>query len=155
MPATLDQAFRSPFHNNVEQTTNSSMNSVKNPDYYSFQKDYTIKKADDIESEAEDLKSIYNSVPEPSNTIINDDQCNLLIAQVLASPKCRSRLRELLIDDDKATQSDDEPQNNQANQSGGGYHEWNWSAWKNIISNIILAIALIAIIDIVFGVGIL
>lgn len=76
MPATLNEAFRSPFHNNVyaaSSTTSSSMDSVKNPAFQSNYKISSNRSASDIESEADEVRSIYEQKPvsQPASMQLN------------------------------------------------------------------------------------
>lgn len=162
MPATLDQAFKSPFHNNVQNyygnassISGSSMDSIKNPDYSDFQRNYRVKKAADIQSEADELKSVYDEqrdVPK-ATTGANDTShseethdCNYLIAKLLSCSHCRNRIKELLSDSDRDTVAENE-QTGGGNSGSGIFRVFNSS---EIVSNIILGILLLLIIDFVF-----
>lgn len=146
MPATLDQAFRSPFHH----TSNSDTASIRNPDYFSFQNNFRVKSAKDIASEAHDISSVYNSIPtpEPDHRSLSDDhQCNFLISKVLSCSHCRNKLRKILLDDkDERDTVVDDPAPKQA---GGGAFG-GLAQYQPLVSNIILSILLIIVIDLLW-----
>lgn len=163
MPATLDQAFRSPT-NNIRQSYSSasssgSMDSLRNPDYYNFQKNYRVKKVSDIETEADELKSMYD---EPNKeevkvdiktTSCNEHDCNYLIAKLLSCSHCRSRLKELLCDSDEKKTVTSEGQVGGDGQAGANSSYFGqFNNFGDIISNIILGIILLVILDMVIKV---
>lgn len=155
MPATLDQAFQSPFHKMMGTSGSSGTNSIRNPDYYAFQNNFHVKSAMDIETEADDLKSIYNTLPtirknaadaiasSGSSSTTSSHDCHILIAQILACPKCRNRVRELLKSGDELEIEThaDKP------QSGGG--DLGNLDLKSVLVNIILGILLILLVEFV------
>ena len=182
MPATLNEAFRSPFHNNVyapSSTTSSSMDSIKNPAFQSNYKISSNRSASDIESEAEEVRSIYeqkpssqaasiqlnrssgspvagsfsssdssnDSLPKVHEDIDSNHECNMLIARLLACARCRKRLRELLVDDDVKT-NDDAPE---AEQTGGGsgfsINGFLTAEVRELISNILLGLFAIIVLE--------
>lgn len=148
MPATLDQAFQSPFHK-TGTTQSSSTFDIRND----FQDNYRVKNLTDIVSEADDIKSVYHSGPSLSHNAHNSHNshvpfaptethdCNFLIAKILSCVRCRNKLKELL--------RDDIPEPVRHVQAGGG---GNWTGGNNdsaLLVNIILGVLLIVLIDLV------
>lgn len=157
MPATLDQAFQSPFHRlNGAPAASSGTDSIRNPDYYAFQNNYRVKSAMDIESEADDLKHVYNTLPtlrttgqDPTMTTgssTTDHDCTLLIAKILACPRCRNKVKELLKSDERETETHNGQEQNK--QTGGGLN-LNDLDLKSILVNIILSVLLVMLVDFV------
>ena len=162
MPATLDQAFRSPI-NNIRQSYGSasssgSMDSLRNPDYYNFQRNYRIKKVSDIETEADELKSMYDEPNKEEVSVntktasCNEHDCNYLIAKLLSCSHCRNRLKELLCDSDekKTVTSEGQVGGDGQGAAEGSYFGINFGQFNNfgdIISNVILGIILLVILD--------
>jgi len=173
MPATLDHAFQSPFHKYVNPTDTSGssydirqpppphqqqpqqqpmqMNSMQDD----FQNNYRIKKPVEIESEADEIKSVYDTHMPMSSQRMQQSMssgssephdCNYLIAKLLSCSHCRNKLKDLLKDDmDTQTQTHDESKPKvSASQSGGGNLGF---SWNSLIVNIILGIMLILLID--------
>jgi hypothetical protein len=60
MPASLDEAFTKTYSSNSDTMT--SLSSLKNPNHHGFQTDYRVKNLNDIQSEADEITSVYNSL---------------------------------------------------------------------------------------------
>lgn len=167
MPATLDQAFQSPFHKYVNPTGAHSSNSsydirnttdagpVKPPmggdsSYFEFQNNYRVKNAVDIVSEADEIKSVYDSKsssPPHHSESSSDHDCNYLIAKLLSCSRCRTKLKELLKEDPSDTHTHDDTHTPASkDQRGGGFGSWDS---KSLLINIILGVLLILLIDFV------
>lgn len=160
MPATLGEAYISPFHQNINyyntvtrplpDQQSDSLSSLKNPNYYDFQQNYRVKKLDDIVSEADEIKSVYHkptSLKQTENDTDSAHNCNILIAKMLSCPKCRNKLREILLDDDTRTVAD---------QKGGGSGSGSNlldSSVKNLLINVLYGLILLLLMDMLLRFG--
>jgi len=165
MPATLDQAFKSPFHHNLNSArTGSSMDSIKNPDYTDFQHNYRVKHISDIITEADELKSVYERsetetfVPASAPVTVSGSttqpkhDCNYLIAKILSCSHCRNRVKELLADQSAEVSTVGDP----SEQQGGGHSQNNILKdflSSDILTNLILGLVLIFVLDLVLKRG--
>ena len=157
MPASLDEAFIRPYKSNSEtMTTSSTLSSLKNPAYNSYQTNYRIS---DIQSEADEIASVYNSLQSfgsgrqttvQTTTQNQDHDCNMLIAKLLSCQKCRHKIKEILADDGDGNTIDGD---NETIQKGGGSGNSKLFGYKissSLISNIVFGILLILILDSLF-----
>jgi|SRR3989344_6535106 len=96
MPATLAEAYISPFHTYTNSSNSSS--DLRNPawsgspNYHSPQVDYRIS---DLKSETEDIKNTYRKTHR--DTDVHD--CDTVIAKLLSCSRCRRKLKSFLLDD--------------------------------------------------------
>lgn len=181
MPATLDQAFQSPFHKYVNPsgtsgTASTSTYDIRNPNnahapvkppiagdpsYFEFQNNYRVKNAVDIVSEADEIKSVYDtSNPSQNQTQTqgrqthhsesSDHDCNYLIAKLLSCSRCRNKLKDLLRDDTGDTHTHDDTGQGQMHGQGQGQKGGGGILGdKSLLINIILGVMLILLIDFV------
>ena len=158
MPARLTEAFESPYHS-YGKNDSVDTSSLRNP---SNQKDYQLNlNLTDIVSEADDIKSVYNTVPtfapaptaasasSSSNSTDNDHNCNLLVARVLSCPVCRKRLGELFKDDDSSSNAHGHAHAHAQEQSGGGIGMSKLfdDNFKNLLLNIFYGLVIIFALD--------
>ena len=160
MPATLNEAYMTPFHNFTRGTQSSSSNTADiraalpmtaqsqpaTGHAFAMPTDFRIKK-DDSEDE---MQSIYNSLREPSipQASINEQMrmpagshdCNELISRIMSCPSCREKLVRILAHEERPRTREEEKK-----QTGGAsfLHEGLWP----VISNFLIGLAVIVLID--------
>ena len=93
MPSSLAEAFGAPISllnvsktlydkesNSIMNSTDSSTNSIKNPNYspstYQFQNNYKINSISDLETMADDINNLYHPVTTNTNTNTNTTNTN-------------------------------------------------------------------------------
>ncbi len=148
MPAILAEAFNNPYHTNTE--TMSSLSSLKNP----------AIKVSDIQTEADEIESVYNSIKarsphelnnlalvRPSTDSLRSNQqhdCDMLISKLLGCAHCRLKIKEILSD------SDTNP--NLAEQLGGAGNPLGveWNELGDIAINVVFGILIILVLDSLF-----
>jgi hypothetical protein len=163
MPATLSEAYISPFHTYTSPSSDGytdSTASIRNPrasvpsvqptnynayaaaptpsqmaGYYAPQTNYKIS---DIKSEADDIKSIYGTLNSESSHSMRESKhdCNYLIAKLLSCATCRKKIRKLL--------SQDEEEHVPKQQKGGGLTDM---FSDSLITNILIGVAILYVID--------
>ena len=160
MPASLDEAFIRPYKSNSETMTASTLSTLKNPAYHSYQTNYQIS---DIQSEADEIASVYNSLktfgtraiapdpnPNPNLTKNQDHDCNMLVAKLLSCQKCRHKIKEILADDGSTVDDNTERQQSGGGRNGSGINLFGHKVSSSLISNIVFGILLILVLDSLF-----
>lgn len=167
MPATLSEAYISPFHTYTSNSSSSdglttSSGSIRNPNYYESQNNYyvptspvdslTHSKIDDIHSEADDIKSIYHTLNSTASGSDNgrkkkskslpSHDCDYLIARLLSCSKCRKKVRRLLTED-----LDPPPPPTQ--RGGGNIFS------DSLLTNIVIGVIILYIVDRIMARGLI
>ena len=157
MPATISEAFTSPFHkfnsDYQEQTSSSSGGStdIKNPSYqenyrvYNNNSNYDTQFTAPIQAQTQvptqisydqqttNHKHVNVNVPLYSNHDINE--CDILVNRIMSCATCRRKLRSIMLDDHVK----------QETQQTGGF--FNIPEIPGFIGNFIVGLALIFFID--------
>ena len=153
-PGTTERGgFIEPHWNNVsqaQQTMPSDTNFLQHANKDTSFLQYKGKSASDIVTEADDLKSMYQTPTQSLRQIgmgggASSHDCNYLIAKVLACPDCRRKLKELLTDTEVQTMGD-EP-----SQKGGALRLFDWlnDDVRKLIGNLILGAILMLLLGLI------
>jgi hypothetical protein len=157
MPATLNEAYATPFHNFTRGTQASSSNTADiraslpmtshsqpaSGHAFAMPTDYRIAKPG-VDTDDE-IQSIYNSLREPSTAQMAlqtqaAHDCNELISRIMSCPICRTKLLQILSHEER-------PVSSGKTQMTGGAAGFSLEGMWPVMGNFIIGIAVIILID--------